>query len=104
MGLFTSEQRPPGSAAETSVLGPGLTVTSALDPDGCLRALDRTLLSFRVPEYPHLPTFTTASWAWDGEPAVAPVTVIICADPPGGYLLLGVLARSRRAPPGPVSP
>ena len=90
MGLFTREQRPPGSAAETSVLGPGLTVTSALDPDGCLRALDRTLLSFRVPEYTHLPTFTTASWAWDGEPAGAPETVIICADRPGDHVLVAL--------------
>ena len=90
MGLFTREQRPPGSAAETSVLGPGLTVTSALDPDGCLRALDRTLLSFRVPEYTHLPTFTKASWAWTGEPALAPAIVVICADLPGDHLLVAL--------------
>ena len=66
MGLFTGKQRLTETAADPPVLGPGCTVTSALDLDGCLRVLDQTLRSFRVPEYTHLPTFTKASWAWTG--------------------------------------
>ncbi len=88
MGLFTGKQRLTETAADPPVLGPGCTVTSALDLDGCLRVLDQTLRSFRVPEYTHLPTFTKASWAWTGEPALAPAIVVICADLPGDYLLI----------------
>jgi hypothetical protein len=90
MGLFMREQRSSGTAAEQLVVGPGVTATSALGLDGCLRALDRTLLGFRVPEYTHLPTFTTARWAWDGEPGQAPETVIICADGPGDHVLVAL--------------
>jgi len=90
MGLFARDQRLTKTAADPPVTGPGRTVTSALDPDGCLQALDRTLLSFRVPEYTHLPTFTTANWAWDGEPAQAPATVVICADFPGEHVLVAL--------------
>ncbi len=94
MGLFIRGPRPPGAAAEPLVLGPGLIVTSALDLDGCLRALGWTLLSFRVPEYAHLPTFTTASWAWGGDPGQAPETVIICADRPGDHVLVALWPAS----------
>ncbi|MGI8447093.1 MAG: hypothetical protein ACR2MP_07950 [Streptosporangiaceae bacterium] len=55
-----------------------------------MRALDRTLLSFRVPEYTHLPTFTKVAWAWNGEPALAPAIVVICADLPGDYVLVAL--------------
>jgi hypothetical protein len=87
--LFTKEQRRSGTGAGPPALGPGLAVTSALDPAGCLRALGRTLLSFGVPEYTHLPTFTGVSWDWTGDPvrAPAPQTVIICADRTGDDLL-----------------
>lgn len=90
VGLFTRKQRLTETAAGPPVLGPGCTVTSALDLDGCLRALDQTLRSFRVPEYTHLPTFTKASWAWAGEPALAPAIVVICADLPGDHLLVAL--------------
>jgi hypothetical protein len=90
MGLFTRKQRLPETTADPPILGPGRTVTSALDLDGCLRALDQTLMSFRVPEYTHLPTFTKASWAWTGEPALAPAIVVICADLPGDHLLVAL--------------
>ena len=90
MGLFSSEQRLPGIAAEPPAPGRGLTLTSALDEDGCLRALGRTLLTFRVPEYTHLPTFTEASWAWHGEPGQAPRKVLICADRAGDYVLVAL--------------
>lgn len=90
MGLFSRDQRLPGIAAEPPVPGPGLTLTSALDQDGCLRALGRTLLTFRVPEYTHLPTFTEASWAWNGEPGQAPQKVLICADRAGDYVLVAL--------------
>jgi len=90
MGLFARERRLPETDADPPVLGPGRVLTSALDLDGCLRALDRTLLSFRVPEYTHLPTFTKAAWAWNGEPALAPAIVVICADLPGDYVLVAL--------------
>ena len=90
MGLFTRKQRLPETTADPPILGPGRTVTSALDPDGCLRALDQTLLGFRVPEYAHLPTFATVSWAWTGAPALAPAIVVICADLPGDHLLVAL--------------
>jgi hypothetical protein len=88
MGLFSREQRLPGAAAEPPVPGRGLTLTSALDQDGCLRALGRTLLTFRVPEYTHLPTFTEASWTWNGEAHHAPQKVLICADRAGDHVLV----------------
>ncbi len=88
MGLFSKDERLPATAAELPVPGPGLTLTSALDQDGCLRALDRTLLTFRVPEYTHLPTFTEAAWAWNGEPGHAPQKVVIGIDRAGDYLLV----------------
>ena len=90
MGLFTRKQHLPDTTADPPILGPGRTVTSALDLDGCLRALGSTLMSFRVPEYTHLPTFTKASWAWAGEPALAPAMVVICADLPGDHLLVAL--------------
>ena len=95
MDLFSREQRRPGAAAQARVPGPGLALTSALDQDGCLRALGRTLLSFRVPEYTHLPTFTQASWAWNGEPGQAPEMLLICADRAGDYVLVALWPDSR---------
>ena len=90
MGLFAKDQRAAETAADPPGPGPGLIVTSELDPDECLRALDRTLLSFRIPEYTRLPTFTAVSWTWAGEPAQAPATVIICADFPGEHVLVAL--------------
>jgi hypothetical protein len=90
VGLFTRERRPPWTAADLVTLGPGLTVTSALDLEGCLRALNQTLLSFRVPEFAHLPTFTSVGWIWTAEPAEAPGTVIICADQTGNDVLVAL--------------
>ena len=95
MGLFSREQCRPGAAAQARVPGPGLALTSALDQDGCLRALGRTLLSFRVPEYTHLPPFTQASWAWNGEPGQAPEMLLICVDRAGDYVLVALWPDSR---------
>ena len=88
MILFSREHHRPEADADPPVSGPGLVLTSALDLDGCLRALGRTLLGFRVPEYTHLPPFTEASWAWNGERGQAPQTVIICTDRAGDYVLV----------------
>ncbi len=88
MILFSREHHRPEADADPPVSGPGLVLTSALDLDGCLRALGRTLLGFRVPEYTHLPPFTEASWAWNGERGQAPQTVIICTDCAGDYVLV----------------
>jgi hypothetical protein len=92
VSLFTRERRPPRTAADLVTLGPGLTVTSALDLEGALRALDQTLLSFRVPEFAHLPTFTSTGWIWKAEPAEAPApeTVIICSDQTGDDVLVAL--------------
>jgi hypothetical protein len=90
MGLFSREQRARGTATDPPVGSPGITLASALDLDGCLRALGRTLLGFRAPEYTRLPTLTEASWAWDGEPGQAPATVVICADRAGDYVLVAL--------------
>lgn len=99
MSLFTRERRPSRTAADPVTLGPGLTVTSALDPEGCLRALDQALLSFRVPEFTHLPSFTAAGWIWTAEPAEAPApgTVIICADRTGDDVLVALWPGPRGA-------
>ena len=90
MGLFGREQRPRGTAADPPARGQGLRLTSALDLEGCLHALSRALLSFRMPEYTHQPAFTEASWAWEGEPGQAPETVLICADRAGDYVLVAL--------------
>ena len=95
MDLFSREQCRPGAAAQARVPGPGIALTSALDLDGCLRALGRTLLSFRVPEYTHLPPFTQASWAWNGEPGQAPEMLLICVDRAGDYVLVALWPDSR---------
>ena len=94
MDLFSREQCRPGGG-QARVPGPGLALTSALDRDGCLRALRRTLLSFRVPEYTHLPAFTQASWAWNGEPGQAPEMLLICGDRAGDYVLVALWPDSR---------
>ena len=94
MGLFSRAQRLPETAADPPVTGPGLVLTSALDLGGCLQALGRTLLGFRVPEYTHLPPFTEASWAWDGEREHAPETVIICTDRAGDHVLVAFWPES----------
>lgn len=90
MGLFSREQGVRGTAGDQPVPAPGLTVTSALDLDGCLRVLGRTLLGFRLPEYTHLPPFTEASWVWTGEPAPAPQQVLIGTDRPGDHVLVAL--------------
>ena len=43
-----------------------------------------------MPEYTHLPAFTEASWAWNGEPGQAPETVLICTDRAGDYVLVAL--------------
>ena len=98
MSLFTREQRPPVAAEEPGRPAAGISVTSALDPDGCLRVLGQTLLSFRVPEYTHLPSFTSVGWAWAGGSAPAPETVIICADRTGDDVLVALWPARRRVP------
>ena len=95
MDLFSREQCRPGATAQARVPGPGIALTSALDQDGCLRALGRTLLGFRVPEYTHLPPFTQASWAWNGEPGQAPEMLLICIDRTGDYVLVALWPGSR---------
>ncbi len=95
MGLFSREQGRRGAAAQARVPGPEIALSSALDRDGCLRTLGRTLLSFRVPEYTHLPAFTHASWAWNGEPGQAPEMLLICVDRAGDYVLVALWPASR---------
>ena len=96
MSLFTREQRPPAAAAEPGRPAPGILLTSALDPGGCLRVLGQTLLSFRVPEYTHLPSFTSVGWAWAGGSAAAPETVISCADRTGDDVLVALWPAADR--------
>jgi hypothetical protein len=94
MGLFSRAQRLTETTADPPVTGPGLVLTSALDLDGCLQALGRTLLGLRVPEYTHLPPFTEASWAWNGERGDAPETVVICTDRAGDHVLVAFWPES----------
>ena len=95
MNLFTREQRPPVAAAEPGRPAPGILLTSTLDPDGCLRVLGQTLLSFRVPEYTYLPSFTSVGWAWAGGSAPVPETVISCADRTGDDVLVALWPARR---------
>ena len=80
----------PLTDVSSAPLGPGLRVTSSLDADGCLRALGQTLLSFRVPEYTHLPSFTHVGWTWRADPDLPPEVVIICADRTGDDVVVAL--------------